>query len=237
MSADRFEPQRGHRRRSRRTWQRYLRNPPVLLGLALLAGFATICCGPLAFLLAPDFWQTYLQEPSGIAIASFVLAQAFLTVLNVPGTLLAIAGGVAFGLAWGTLWTSLGAMLGALAAFGLARYLLQDWALRQFGDRPLVQKFRHVTQRYPWRCVLLARLSPLSPFTLTNYLLGLTPISWGAYSLGTCAGILPGVMLYTWLGVTGRNALQGKGALPLAIAVGLLLMLALLPTAFQRRSN
>lgn len=221
-------------------WRRVTGDPRCWLALALLGGFAVVCWGPLRFLLDGDYWLAHLQDPTAGDVAVFVLAQALLVVLSVPGTLLAIAGGVAFGLVWGTLWTAIGATLGALGAFLLSRYLLHDWALRQFGRHRAIARFRAAVRRYPLRFVVLVRLAPISPFCVVNYLFGLTPISWQHYTLGTGIGIIPGAIAFTWLGVAGEDVARGKGWSGMAIALAALLMLSVGPPLYrhwQQRRN
>src|SRR5207247_7416054 len=55
------------------------------------------------------------------------------------------------------------------------------------------------------RIVLLTRLSPLFPYNLLNYLFGLTRVRFGPYLLASWAGMLPGTILYVYLGVAGRG--------------------------------
>jgi len=54
--------------------------------------------------------------------------------------------------------------------------------------------------------------------------------------LGTLIGIIPGTMAYTWLGVTGTEALHGGSWWPLMCCLMVLMLLAGLPIWIQRRS-
>ena len=54
--------------------------------------------------------------------------------------------------------------------------------------------------------VLLARLSPVFPFVLLNYFLGLTPVRPPAYVLANLVGMLPGAFLFVYLGTLGASA-------------------------------
>jgi uncharacterized membrane protein YdjX (TVP38/TMEM64 family) len=60
--------------------------------------------------------------------------------------------------------------------------------------------------------VFLTRLSPVFPFTLLNYLLGLTNVTTAAYVLANLAGMLPGIFLYVSIGAAAGQALQGGGS-------------------------
>jgi uncharacterized membrane protein YdjX (TVP38/TMEM64 family) len=51
-----------------------------------------------------------------------------------------------------------------------------------------------------FKVVLLLRLSPLFPFNLLNYALGLTRVRPRDYMLASLLGMLPGTVLYVYLG-------------------------------------
>jgi uncharacterized membrane protein YdjX (TVP38/TMEM64 family) len=48
--------------------------------------------------------------------------------------------------------------------------------------------------------VLLTRLSPIFPFTLLNYAFGLTRIPLSQYVLASWVGMIPGTVMYVYLG-------------------------------------
>jgi len=97
-------------------------------------------------------------------------------------------------------------MLAALIAFGFARYFFRSIS------RGVVAKFIDPEAleanlvRSGWRYALLLRLTPVAPFGITSYGLGLTPISWCHYILTTfgtfpfllacvCAGKASGMII------------------------------------------
>ena len=98
------------------------------------------------------------------------------------------------------------ATLGATVAFWLARYLLHSWFQKRFSHRPILKRLNQTLCKQGLSCVLLIRFSPVSPFNVVNFALGLTPVSARSYALGTLIGIIPGTMAYTWLGVTGTGS-------------------------------
>jgi pyruvate/2-oxoglutarate dehydrogenase complex dihydrolipoamide dehydrogenase (E3) component len=58
--------------------------------------------------------------------------------------------------------------------------------------------------------VLLTRLSPVFPFVLLNYFLGLTAVRTGAYVLANLLGMLPATFLFVYIGAAARDALAGQ---------------------------
>jgi uncharacterized membrane protein YdjX (TVP38/TMEM64 family) len=146
-----------------------------------------------------------------LAPVLFIILYILGAILFVPGSVLTIGAGVLFGLLWGSIYVSIGATIGATAAFLIGRYLARDWVRRQLeGNR----KFAAIDQavgREGWKIVLLTRLSPVFPFNLLNYAFGLTAVTLRDYALATWVGIMPGTVLYVYLGSLGGNlAASGK---------------------------
>ena len=170
------------------------------------------------------------------SVLFFVCAHIVANAIGVPGTVLVIVGGAVYGLWWGTVWSVLGATLGAIAAFWLARYLLHDWFQKRFAHRPMFKKLNDTLCANGLSCVLLIRFSPISPFNVVNFAFGLTPVQVRFYALGTLIGIIPGTLVYTWLGVTGIEALSGGSLVPLMCCLTVLMLLSALPFWLQKRS-
>ena len=179
-----------------------------------------------------DFFEM-ATGPQGVRF--FLGAHVVANAVGVPGTLLVAVGGAVYGLWWGTLLSVVGATLGAIAAFWLARYLLYGWFKRRFAKNALVTKLDAMLCDRALPCVLTIRFSPISPFNIVNFAFGLTSVPARAYALGTLIGIIPGTLAYTWLGVTGAEALSGGSLIPLIICLLLLTALSALPVLLKRR--
>lgn len=144
-----------------------------------------------------------------VFVAGYVVA----AVAFVPGSLLTLAAGAIFGLAKGVALVFLGATLGAAAAFLVARHLARSAIERRLaGDRRFAAIDRAIG-RQGRKIVFLLRLSPLFPFNLLNYGLGLTTVRFRDFVLAS-VGMLPGTLLYVYYGkVAGDVArLAGGGA-------------------------
>ena len=193
----------------------------------------------LAVLANRDALIQFFSEADGSPIRGiglFLLAHIVANAVGVPGTLLVVVGGAVYGLWWGTLWSVIGATLGAIAAFWLARHLFYDWFKQRFSQRPFFQKINQTICKSGLACVLIIRFSPISPFNAVNFALGLTPVSLRYYAAGTLIGIIPGTLAYTWLGVTGAEALSGGSLTPLILCLIGLMALSALPLIIQNRS-
>lgn len=160
--------------------------------------------------------------------AAFVLGYAVAVVAFVPASLLTLAAGAVFGVARGTVLVAAGATLGASAAFLLARYAARDAVARRLARAPRFAALDRAVGEDGRRLVFLLRLSPVFPFGLLNYALGLTRVRFVDYLVAS-VGMLPGTLLYVYSGkVAGDVAALAAGAAPprgaahwLVLALGL----------------
>jgi uncharacterized membrane protein YdjX (TVP38/TMEM64 family) len=133
----------------------------------------------------------------------FVGAYVLLALLMVPGAILTMLAGAFFGIVQGTVLVSVGATIVAMIAFVFARRMGQKDVEALLQKHRRARALQAAVRRSGWRAVLLLRLSPVVPFSLSNYLYGLTGVPLGSYVLATWAGTLPGALLYVWLGHLG----------------------------------
>jgi uncharacterized membrane protein YdjX (TVP38/TMEM64 family) len=130
----------------------------------------------------------------------FLLLQTLVAVSGVlPAATAGMASGALFGLASGFALASCSIFCGAMLAFALARSVFRPWVENFLRRRPGLQALDAAVAQDGWRSVMLLRLSPVMPFALTSYALGLTSISWRNYLLGTLAS-LPSLFGYAAIG-------------------------------------
>lgn len=154
------------------------------------------------------------------------------TVALAPGALLTLAAGFAFGL-WAFPTVIIGATIGAGLSFLIGRYLARSWVERQAARSRLFKAVDKAIESEGWKIVGLMRLSPLVPFNLQNYFFGITKVDFWPYLITSFFGIMPGTLLYVWIGSLGATA-GSVGASSdeasfyktLALAVGLVATLA-----------
>ena len=141
------------------------------------------------------------------------------TLLLVPGALLTIGAGLLFGLVKGALTVLASATLAAALAFLAARHLARRRVERWAQKSPRFDAIDAAIREQGWKVVALLRLSPLVPFSLSNYLYGLTAVRFWPYVAASAAGMIPGTLLYVSLGAAGRAAAAGQGRSPLEWAL------------------
>lgn len=134
----------------------------------------------------------------------FALVYAAATVVLAPGSLLTLAAGLAFGLS-GFPTVVVGATLGAGLSFLAGRYVARGWVEKQVDNNRLFKAIDRAIESDGWKIVGLMRLSPLVPFNLQNYFFGITKVGFWPYIITTFFGIMPGTLLYVWLGSLGAE--------------------------------
>jgi len=144
----------------------------------------------------------------------FILGYALATVAFIPGSLLTLAGGAIFGIFEGTIYVFAGATLGATAAFLLARYVARRAVERRLESSRRFAAIDSAVAKEGRRIVVLLRLSPIFPFILLNYGLGLTKVKLWDYVVASL-GMIPGTLLYVYYGkLAGDVAALAAGAGP-----------------------
>jgi uncharacterized membrane protein YdjX (TVP38/TMEM64 family) len=135
---------------------------------------------------------------------------AVFTVAFLPGSLLTLAAGAIFGLVRGTAYAFTGATLGAAASFLVARYGARRAIEQKIAGNARFAAIDKAVGKEGFKIVALLRLSPVFPFNLLNYALGLTKVRFLHYLLASVA-MLPGTLLYVYYGHAAGSLAQAAG--------------------------
>ena len=145
--------------------------------------------------------RIWIAGHGAVGWAAYLALYAIVVALPLPAAVMSVVGGLAFGW-WGLPLALLGSLLGALAPFWATRRWLRGPVLRRL-DGPRVRAADRLVQEHAFLFVSLLRITPILPFTVQNYLLGLTSIRLAPYLLGTVAGLAPSVVALVWFGTIG----------------------------------
>ena len=185
------------------------RHAKLALGLAALAGLAFL--GRALGAELPRF-AAWVEGLGVLGPLVFIAGYALAVVAFAPGSVLTLAAGAIFGLAKGTLYVFVAATLGASAAFFVARHLARGAVERRLAGNARFAAIDRAVGEQGRKIVFLLRLSPVFPFNLLNYALGLTRVRFADY-FAACAGMLPGTLLYVYYGkLAGDVATFAGGA-------------------------
>jgi uncharacterized membrane protein YdjX (TVP38/TMEM64 family) len=154
--------------------------------------------------------QNYL----GLA-AAFAAIYIVMVVFSLPGAAVAsVTGGFLFGLAMGTALNVVSATIGAAGIFLAARWGLGEMLSARFeAAEGRVQMLKHALRQNEIEVLLLLRLVPAVPFFVANLLPAMVGVKFGNFLWTTALGIIPGAIVFTWIGV-GVGAVFDRGEDP-----------------------
>ncbi len=184
--------------------------------LILLAAFIIILLltGAKVFHIQ-DFLIRILRWINGLGVwgpVTYLFIYILACILFIPGSILTLGAGVLFGVLKGSVLVSFASILGASCAFLVGRYLARDWIEKKIQTNQNFQAIDEAVAREGWKIVVLTRLSPIFPFNLLNYAYGLTRVSLRDYFFASWAGMIPGTVMYVYLGsLAGELAKIGVG--------------------------
>jgi len=145
----------------------------------------------------------------------FILIYTAIVAFALPAAaIISITGGFLFALFPGTLFNMVAATLGATATFLAARYGGGDAAAEKLSqNKGVIGKIKKGIDENQWETLFLIRLLPIFPFFVANLALSVVGVPLWRYVIGTFFGILPGALVYTWIGV-GLSEVFARGETP-----------------------
>ena len=199
----------------RRGWLRHL---PLAVILLVAAAGAVVLRDQLGFetLRAHRAALLALREAHyGAMAALFVGFYILLVTFSLPGAAVAsMAGGFLFGLAAGTALNVVAATIGATAIFLAARWGIgATLADRLENAGGAAARVRENLRRNEINVLLLMRLVPAVPFFVANLVPAMVGVSLRNFVWTTALGIIPGAIVYTWIGV-GLGEVFDRGETP-----------------------
>ncbi len=155
-------------------------------------------------------FSDWVQTLGALGVVLFIAVYALATVLFLPGWIFTVAAGLIYGVIGGTAVALAGALIGATLAFLCGRYLVRERVRAATKGNKKFAAIDKAIGEQGWKIVGLLRLSPLIPFNLSNYFYGVTAVGFVPYLLASAVGMLPGTLLYAYLGAAGKAGLSGS---------------------------
>ncbi|MFP2905095.1 TVP38/TMEM64 family protein [Pyxidicoccus sp. 3LFB2] len=204
-------------------------------GLLMVLGLAAtlLMLRPLATGTLPALDTVRALGVQGAVL--FCLTYSVATLLLLPTTPFTVVAGVLYG-PWGGGALLLLLSLGVdLVAFYVARFARGPF--EGMRDRfPGLARLDEALGEGGFGAVCLLRLSPLAPYGVLNYALGLTRVSPAAFLAGTAVGSLPATVLFLVLGHGAAGVVEsGGGSIGLWATVALTVVSAVGLTAWAKR--
>ena len=176
--------------------------------MVLLVVIVAILVAIALLLPVKQYLVSLLEWARGLGVwGPVVVAAAYLVacVLFLPGSILTLGAGFVFGLPTALIAVSIGSTVGACAAFLVGRTVARNWVASKVAGNARFAAIDQAVGREGFKIVLLTRLSPIFPFNLLNYAFGLTKVGLRQYALASWVGMIPGTVMYVYLGSAARS--------------------------------
>ena len=146
---------------------------------------------------------------------AFVLAYVAIVSFSLPGAAVAsLTGGFLFDLFPGALYNVGAATVGASAIFWAARLGMGDYlAAKMDSSTGPVKRIKQGLNENEISFLFLMRLVPAVPFFVANLLPALVGVKFRNFVFTTFFGIIPGGVVYTWVGA-GLGEVFARGETP-----------------------
>jgi uncharacterized membrane protein YdjX (TVP38/TMEM64 family) len=152
-----------------------------------------------------------------------------------PASFVTLISGLLFGLKLGFIHAMAGTLLASGFSFMIARYFARDWVIKHSNE--VLAKVEEGVNKDGWRYLAFMRLVPVFPFSILNYIFGLTPMKTWVFLLTSLISSAPLTFSYAYLGYAGREAVAGnsESIIKLALGLALLILISFLPRFFKRK--
>jgi len=208
---------------------------PIALALLALGCVALFSFTPLGERFSLSHAQELVEEIRSQGAAApivFTGVGALAVAVGVPRTVPCCVGGALFGFWGGSALSVLSSLLGSAATFLLGRQLGRGFVESRVRSRfrRLDALFRFVKTHGVSACAFL-RLVPVGHCFSLNLILSVSPLSFGAFLVGSAIGFLPQSMACAWMG----TAVHGESGLRIATGIALLTALSIAGWWWMRR--
>lgn len=186
--------------------------PILILAIGLMIFFSLGGQKYLSMEMLQQHYQSLLDYTHQHLIVStviFMLAYILIVAFSIPGaTIMTLLGGFLFGIFPGALWVILSATIGATVVFLAVKSAFGESLQRRAGGN--IEKLRQGFSHNAFNYLLTLRLIPIFPFFIINIACGVLGVRLKAFFWGTLLGIIPGSVIYVWVG-TGLGFAPQQG--------------------------
>ena len=191
--------------------------PLIIIAIVAVIGFFTLR-DFLSFDSLRDNREALLAWRDANFVAAsvgFITLYIAIVAFSLPGAaIISLTGGFLFGLFPGALYNIASATVGAALIFQAARFGLGDYLSRKMDTAGgTVGKIKAGLDDNEVSFLLLMRLVPAFPFFVANLVPALVGTKLRTYIWTTFVGIIPGGVVYTWVG-SGLGEVFARGETP-----------------------
>ncbi len=166
--------------------------------------------------------RTWAHHTGPWFVVVFAVLYIVFTLFPLPRTIWTVAAGILFGPWTGFTIALISLTISAILAFSAVRSALGSWIAPRL-HHPAVAGINDYLQRRGWVAIVTLRMVGAVPFSIVNYVAGLTPIPLGQFTVATALGSIP----TTALGVFFGDTLTGHADPWVIAAMAVLAVLAI----------
>lgn len=148
-------------------------------------------------------FQYYLNHIGIWAPFIFVVFFALSIMLFIPASVFTSIGGLIFGQWFGLLLNIVGVVIGGILSFFTSRYMLRD-IIEKFLQKGHFKRFDDSVEKHGLSIIIYLRLM-FVPFTYLSFAAGLSKIKFKDFIWGTVIGVIPGIIVITFLAVAVKQ--------------------------------
>ena len=150
-----------------------------------------------------------------LSVVAFMAIYIAIVTFSLPGAaVISLTGGFLFGLFPGVVFNVVSATIGATGIFLAAKWGLGDYLSRRIDQSGgAMRQIQAGLQKNQISYLLLMRLVPAFPFFLANLVPAFSGIGLRNFVWTTFFGIIPGGLVYTWIG-SGLGDVLARGEAP-----------------------
>jgi phosphatidylserine/phosphatidylglycerophosphate/cardiolipin synthase-like enzyme/uncharacterized membrane protein YdjX (TVP38/TMEM64 family) len=202
----------------------------ILLGIAAAWQWT-----PLGDWLEVERLAAWVHSLRGHPLAPIMVIGGYIAggLVLVPVLVLITVTALAFGPLLGFVYSLLGCLASAIVTYGIG-YLLGHDIIHSLAGARIGRLSRRLAQ-HGLIAIVIVRVVPVAPFSVVNIVAGASHIRLRDYTLGTCLGMLPGLIMMTVFGDRLDNVIRNPTAETFLVLLGVIALIVLLTIWLRRR--
>ncbi len=180
---------------------------------------------------------TFIEEQSNqwYAPILFITIYAVVATFGVSAAAFTLLSAPIFGFANGLLYTIIASNLCCLFSYVIARFMGKDWVLNKMRNISFLESVATKIEKNPFIFLMYMRLIPIFPFALVNYVSAMLGIKYKTYAIATLLGMLPGSIVYVYLGYSAANVQNNP--IGLIVSLSILVLFSVIVALVQRKNQ
>ncbi len=165
----------------------------------------------------------------------FVLIYAVAVTFMIPASALTLIAGPIFGFWEGLFLTIIGSNIGCHLSYHAAKLIGKDAVGKFVKSGSFIENAQESAKKNGFIFMMYARLIPIFPFAVVNYLSGIIGIKYRDYAIATFLGMIPGSAVYVYLGYSAANIKENP--LGIIVSIGVLVLFTVVVTIVKKKGS